>query len=310
MWKTTLLLLITIIVIPFFAFKVDEPLSAFQGAVLADLVLVYLTATLLCFILSLLTGNYSQVDKLWSLIPIAYVWIVAVRSEFEPRIVLMAILVAIWGIRLTYNFSRRGGYSFRFWTGEEDYRWAILRAKPEFAARWKWVLFNFFFISMYQMGQILLITLPALKSIGGAPLGWFDLLIAGLFLLFVITETIADQQQWRFHKEKRRLIAEGGELPEKYKKGFVCTGLWSVARHPNYASEQAIWITFYFFSVAATGIWLNWSIMGAILLVLLFFGSSSFSESVSAGKYPEYETYREQVPRFIGVSSFRNREKE
>ena len=55
---------------------------------------------------------------------------------------------------------------------------------------------------------------------------------------------------------------------------------------------------------------LNWSIVGAILLVLLFFGSSSFSESVSAEKYDDYETYKEQVPRFIGVSSFWNREKE
>lgn len=310
MWKTTLLLLIAIIVIPFFAFRVDEPLTTYQRAILTDLVLVYLSTALLCFILSLITGNYSQVDKLWSLIPIAYVWIVAIRAEFEPRILLMAVLVTIWGIRLTYNFSRRGGYSIRFWTGEEDYRWAILRAKPEFAARWKWILFNFFFISIYQMGLILLITLPALKSIGGTPLGWSDLLIAGFFLLFIVTETIADQQQWNFHKEKRRLLAEGAELPEKYKKGFVCTGLWAVARHPNYASEQAIWITFYFFSVAATGIWLNWSIMGAILLVLLFFGSSSFSESVTAEKYDDYENYRERVPRFIGISSFWNREKE
>ncbi|MCA1746556.1 MAG: hypothetical protein LC655_02590, partial [Bacteroidales bacterium] len=92
MWKTTLLLLITIIVIPFFAFKVDEPLSAYQRAILADLILVYLSTALLCFILSLFTGNYSQVDKLWSVIPIAYVWIVAIRAEFDPRIMLMAVL--------------------------------------------------------------------------------------------------------------------------------------------------------------------------------------------------------------------------
>jgi steroid 5-alpha reductase family enzyme len=70
-------------------------------------------------------------------------------------------------------------------------------------------------------------------------------------------------------------------------------------RHPNYSAEQAIWIVFYFFSVAATGEWLNWSIMGAILLVLLFWGSSTFSESISAGKYPEYSDYQRQVPRFI-----------
>jgi steroid 5-alpha reductase family enzyme len=62
---------------------------------------------------------------------------------------------------------------------------------------------------------------------------------------------------------------------------------------------MAIWIVFYFFSVSATGNWLNWSVMGAILLVLLFWGSSNFSESISSGKYPGYAAYKKRVPRFI-----------
>ncbi|MCF8224810.1 MAG: DUF1295 domain-containing protein [Bacteroidales bacterium] len=301
MWRTALFLLFTIVLIPFFAFSMDEPLTVEQRSILSDLVLVYVVAASVCFILSLLTGNYSQVDKLWSLIPVAYVWIVAIRAGFEPRILLMASLVTAWGVRLTYNFNRRGGYSLRFWDGEEDYRWSILQAKPEFKDKWKWVLFNLLFISFYQMGLILLFTLPILKSINGSPLGWIDLLIAVLFIGFVITETIADQQQWNFQKERKKLIDSGKPLPERYKKGFVSDGLWSVVRHPNYASEQAIWIVFYFFSVVATGIWLNWSVMGAVLLVLLFWGSSNFSESVSAGKYPEYEKYRERVARFVPI---------
>jgi steroid 5-alpha reductase family enzyme len=235
------------------------------------------------------------------LIPIAYVWIIAFRADFELRILVMAILVTIWGLRLTYNFSRRGGYSIRFWTGEEDYRWAVLRSKPEFSAGWKWMLFNLFFISLYQMGLILLITLPSLKSMNGTPFSWFDLALSIMFIGFVVLETIADQQQWNFHKEKRRLQEAGEELPEKYRRGFVNTGLWGIARHPNYAAEQAIWIVFYFFSVSATGMWLNWSVMGAIFLVLLFWGSSNFSESISASKYPEYEDYRKKVARFIPV---------
>lgn len=301
MWKTVLFLLVTIIVIPFFAFRFDDPLTEMQSAALMDLVVLYIVAAALCFILSLITDNYSQVDKLWSAIPIAYVWIVAIQSGFEARILMMAILVTVWGIRLTYNFSRRGGYSLRFWTGEEDYRWAVLRAKPEFAARWKWVTFNLLFISFYQMGLIMLITLPALKSMGGNPLGWTDYLIGALLLVFVLIETIADQQQWNFHREKTRLKEAGEVLPEKYKKGFVSSGLWGLVRHPNYASEQAIWIVFYFFSVSATGLWINWSVMGAILLVLLFFGSSNFSESISMSKYPEYAEYKKRVARFVPV---------
>jgi len=299
MWKTALALIVTIIVIPILAFTMDEPLTDLQHEILITLLIIYLVAAALCFLVSAISGNYSQVDKLWSLIPLAYVWIVAVKSGYEPRLVMMALLVSAWGLRLSYNFSRRGGYSWKFWIGVEDYRWAVLQAKPEFQARWKWMLFNLFFISLYQMGLILLFTLPAVRSMDGLPLSWPDYLLAALIIFLIVIETIADQQQWNYHKEKIKAFAAGGEVPEKYKMGFVHTGLWGRMRHPNYAAEQAIWIVFYFFSVTATGNWINWSVMGAILLVLLFWGSSSFSESISAGKYPHYTEYKKRVSRFV-----------
>ena len=301
MWKTVLALLVTIIVIPFLGFTLDEPLSDAQHGILIQLLIVYLAAALLCFVFSSLSGNYSQVDKLWSLMPIAYVWMVAVQTGFEARLVLMAILVTAWGLRLTYNFSRKGGYSWKFWTGVEDYRWRVLMAKPELKAKWHWMAFNLFFISLYQMGLILLITLPAVRSMDGLPLGWPDYLIAALFIFFILIETIADQQQWNYQKEKQKALSAGGEVEEKYRKGFVQTGLWRLSRHPNFAAEQAIWIVLYFFSVSATGHWLNWSVMGAILLVLLFWGSSSFTESITAGRYPDYADYQKRVPRFLPI---------
>lgn len=299
MWKTVLLLLITIIVVPFIAFRFDEPLDAAQKVMVTELVIIYLAAAAFCFIVSTLSKNYSQVDKLWSLLPIVYTWVVVFRAESDPRLIMMAVAASVWGLRLTYNFSRRGGYSLKFWTGEEDYRWPVLRSRPEFAAPWRWLVFNLFFISLYQLGLVLLITLPSVKSMGGLPVSWVDYFLTGLIVFFVIIETIADQQQWNFHKEKNRLKETGEALPEVYKKGFVDSGLWRIVRHPNYSAEQAIWIVFYFFGVAATGIWLNWSVIGCILLVLLFWGSSNFSESISSGKYPEYAKYKKRTPRFI-----------
>lgn len=299
MWKTALFLIVTIIIIPFLAFRIDTPLNPDQQAILSDLLWIYVIATAICFITSTITDNYSQVDKLWSIMPVIYAWIICIRSDYEARLLLMAIVVSLWGIRLTYNFARRGGYSIKIWSGEEDYRWAALRHKPEFSKKWKWTIFNLVFISFYQMALILLITLPALKSLGAASLSWPDFLIAAIAIAFIILETIADQQQWNYQKEKKRLVEAGTKLPEKYRKGFVDSGLWSIVRHPNYASEQSIWIVFYFFSVSATGLWLNWSVIGAILLILLFFGSSNFSESISMTKYPSYREYREKTPRFL-----------
>lgn len=308
MWKTVIFLLVTVVVVPLMAITMDVPLNESQREVLRDLILIYLVTASLCFLVSSITRNYSQVDKLWSIMPIVYVWVICFQSGFEPRLMLMAGVVTVWGFRLTYNFSRRGGYKLRFWEGEEDYRWPVLRSKPEFAAGWKWLLFNLLFISFYQMALILLMTLPALRSFGGGPVTLVDYLIAGVAIVFIIIETVADQQQWNFQSEKHRLLESGEPLPDKYRRGFVDHGLWGLVRHPNYASEQSIWIVFYFFSVSATGMWLNWSVMGAVLLILLFLGSSNFSEEISMNKYPEYAEYRKSVPRFIPLKFRKNRE--
>ncbi|MCB0663299.1 MAG: DUF1295 domain-containing protein [Saprospiraceae bacterium] len=301
MIRTIFVLIGTLIALPFFVYNYDQPVSGEIYEGLISGVYIMLVVAITCFVLSELTGNYSQVDKIWSLVPIVYTWFFAIQSDYLPRLVIMAILVTIWGLRLTYNFSRRGGYSWKFWSGEEDYRWAVLREMPHLKARWKWTAFNLFFISLYQNSLILLFTLPIVVAWqgGDAPLNWLDFVAGGAMLLFIILETVADQQQYDYQEEKYRRIREGEALDPPYDKGFVSSGLWGLVRHPNYASEQAIWICFYFFSVAATCRWINWSVAGCILLMLLFLGSSDFSEKITAGKYKAYKRYQETVPRFI-----------
>lgn len=299
MWRTVLFLIFTLIIVPILTFNFDVPLTELQQSTLKTLLGVYAIAAGVCFIVSSATKNYSQVDKLWSIIPIPYVWIIAYNTDFEPRILLMAFLVSIWAVRLTYNFARRGGYSWKIWTGEEDYRWAILRAKPEFQSQWKWSAFNLFFISAYQMALILFFTLPALKAMeSNIPIGILDYILAAIFVVLVIMEYIADNQQYYYQEEKYRQ-KKIGKVADFYKIGFTHTGLWAYMRHPNYSAEQAIWIVFYFFSVIATDIWLNWSIAGALLLVLLFKGSSDFSEEETEKKYPLYKKYIKEVGRFL-----------
>ena len=299
MWRTVLFLIFTLIIVPILTFNFDVPLTELQQSTLKTLLGVYAIAAGVCFIVSSATKNYSQVDKLWSIIPIPYVWIIAYNTDFEPRILLMAFLVSIWAVRLTYNFARRGGYSWKIWTGEEDYRWAILRAKPEFQSQWKWSTFNLFFISAYQMALILFFTLPALKAMeSNIPIGILDYILAAIFVALVIMEYIADNQQYYYQEEKYRQ-KKIGKVADFYKIGFTHTGLWAYMRHPNYSAEQAIWIVFYFFSVIATDIWLNWSIAGALLLVLLFKGSSDFSEEETEKKYPLYKKYIKEVGRFL-----------
>jgi steroid 5-alpha reductase family enzyme len=301
MLKTILILILTLVIVPVVSFYFDQPLDAGLQGILLNVVWIYLGVALTCFVVSELTRNCSQVDKIWSIMPIVYAWYIAYAGGLDPRSILMAALVTLWGVRLTYNFSRRGAYTWKFWSGEEDYRWEVLRQKPMFQSRVAWVFFNLFFISLYQQGLILLFTLPILLALQGAetPLGWLDYTAAALFVAFVVIETVADQQQWNFQQAKYRRIKAGVPLGSEYGHGFTNVGLWAWMRHPNYMAEQAIWICFYLFSVAATGRWLNWSIAGCLLLVVLFQGSSNFSEEISARKYPAYKDYQRRVGRFI-----------
>ena len=84
-----------------------------------------LAISTLCFAVSTITGNASQVDKIWSITPWFYAWMAIDTSN--PRSVLMAVCATVWGVRLTWNFNRRGGYEWPPWKGEEDYRWPALR---------------------------------------------------------------------------------------------------------------------------------------------------------------------------------------
>lgn len=306
MKKTIIILLLAVIAIPVLALSLDRSISEHQLTIIQNVVILYLGVSLASFILSELTKNYSQVDKLWSIIPMVYAWMMAYMADWQPRVLLMAALVTVWGVRLTYNFSRRGGYSFRFWEGEEDYRWEVLRQNPIFKNKVVWTLFNFFFVSFYQHGLLMLITLPMIAVSGSeTPLGMLDAIVALLFVGFVVFETVADQQQWNYQQEKHRLKNENLPMADRYRRGFIAEGLWSISRHPNYFAEQSIWVVFYLFSVVATGAWFNWTICGAVLLIMLFQGSANFSEDITAQKYPLYQKYQQLVPKFLPAISFK-----
>lgn len=300
MLATILLLIFTIVLLPIICFYFGTPLNELQIDILYSTASIVAGVIIYCFIVGEITNNNSQIDKLWSVVPIVYVWYMTYLGGMNERMILMAMVVTAWGIRLTFNFARKGGYSWKFWAGEEDYRWIELRKRPGFNNRFVWMIFNLFFICGYQGTLIFLFLLPILTSLNtdASPIQWVDYLLAVLFLTLLALEFIADQQQYVFQKEKYKRINNNLPMGE-YEQGFISTGLWAFSRHPNYLCEQAIWVVFYLFSVVATGEWINWSIAGCILLIILFKGSSDFSESLSARKYPKYKEYQSKVPRFL-----------
>jgi len=245
------------------------------------------------WLVSVVTTNYSQVDRAWSILPFVYAWVFAFFRP-TPRLLLMAVLTTLWGVRLTFNFWRRGGYEW----GGEDYRWAEVQkgmSKLAFA------LLNFVFIAGIQNVLLLLLLLPAQVVFASelTPLGAGDALVTVLFLALLAVETAADQQQYDFQTKKYAMRAAGRSLHGDFQKGFRTSGLFRYSRHPNFACEISIWWTFYLFTVTATGAPLHWALAGPLGLSILFHFSTDFTESITLKKYPAYRNYMNQTPRLF-----------
>nr|WP_301208156.1 DUF1295 domain-containing protein [Leifsonia williamsii] len=242
------------------------------------------------WVLSLVTKEHSWVDRIWSIVPVAYAWIFAGAAGLaDARLDLVAALITLWGIRLTFNFARKGGYA----PGGEDYRWQVLRGRM---SRGLFEVFNLLFIVIYQNVLLLLITLPMwTMSQHRTPLNPLDLVCAALFLAFLVGETVADQQQWEFHRWKKAEAAAGRAPSPR----FLQTGLFRSSRHPNFFFEQAQWWVVFLFGCVAAGSLLQWTVIGPLLLTGLFIGSTVFTESISRSRYPEYAEYQRRVSPIV-----------
>ncbi|OJD19706.1 hypothetical protein AJ78_00329 [Emergomyces pasteurianus Ep9510] len=262
-------------------------------------------------IISEATRNYSQVDRCWSILPIVYNAHYSVWSRLNglPTGIINTIcgITVIWGVRLTHNYWRKGGYSI----GSEDYRWAIVRNKLN--SPLLFFLLNVTFISLIQPVLLALITAPTYVFVllsttpEGPKYELSDFIFSRLILFFVFIEALADQQQWKFQNAKRE-YNDIARVPSQYKgiytnndlsRGFVVSGLWAWCRHPNFAAEQAIWLALYQWSCIKTDQLYNWSGIGALCYVALFQGSTYLTEKITAAKYPDYKQYQLRVGKFI-----------
>ncbi len=73
-------------------------------------VMIAAAVCVFCYVASLVSKDNSWVDRLWSIVPVAYVWVFAIAAGLtDVRLDVMAALVTLWGARLTFNVARKGG---------------------------------------------------------------------------------------------------------------------------------------------------------------------------------------------------------
>ncbi|KAI7833986.1 hypothetical protein BX661DRAFT_176432 [Kickxella alabastrina] len=257
--------------------------------------------------------NYSIVDRLWPLYPptflIQWIWQLheyTVGKQLSSHALFLCALVFVWSLRLCYNSIRRGDYR----VGAEDYRW--IHVRQSFA--WMhpvvgtvaWEVFNFGFISAFQLGLLYLIVWPArFLVLYGEEHSWsaLEVLLAVLMCALVLGEALADQQQFDFQQRKKK--QHGGSSSSQQKEGgFVHKGLWRFSRHPNVFCEQAFWATLAVYCAVATGVDLGdcdnaHYLLGPLVLIVLMWASVGLTERITLAKYPLYRAYQLKTSRLV-----------
>ncbi|THH10870.1 hypothetical protein EW145_g1013 [Phellinidium pouzarii] len=297
-----------------------------------------LSSTTTTYLLSLVTGNVSQVDRVWTFLPVIYTAYYALLpfwpnklpiplfpyapeglhrtlvNKGNPRTSLMLGLQFIWMCRLSYNTWRRGLFNLK----DEDYRWEVLRAK---IPPWLFQVFNISFIAIIQNILLFLLAIPthnaAILPPADRALKPSDYVLALLSLATLAVEFVADNQQFSFQTHKRTGVHKSNEWPgarlhwtqADVQRGFLTRGLWAWSRHPNFACEQTFWILQALFPVFAMpsleklaqgNITPLITLVPPLALCTLFLSSTLFTEAISESKYPvAYRAYRNRVAMFI-----------
>ncbi|KAG7562956.1 hypothetical protein FFLO_01646 [Filobasidium floriforme] len=241
---------------------------------------LFWTSLTLTYVLGLVTGNVSQIDRQWTFLPIAYSLHFVLYPLFNnngeaflhnlPRLCLMWSLMVVWGVRLTAHTARRGLYNFF----DEDYRWQIWRDQ---LPTWLFQLFHLGFIAIAQSLLLAAMSLPyqnvlltprptQSSSALGLPygLGATDVILTVLTLLTIYTQFMADNQQYHFQTYKQHVKKSQSQddinvniprnvttykqgpfditwTPKDAQRGFITKGLWAWSRHPNFACEMTFW---------------------------------------------------------------------
>ncbi len=260
-------------------------LSAFQPLVAtlwADLL-----ATGAIFLFSVLFRNSSFYDPYWSVAPplIFGYWIWLFATGINLRVLVVALLVSVWAIRLTANWAR--GWQG---LGHADWRYVQLQTK-----------LRTFYWPVSLLGVHLL---PTLIVFGGClplyqvawstePLSGWDALGLLIGVGAVWLERRADLDLASFRNSR----ANSAQV--------LALGVWAWCRHPNYLGEIGFWLALACFGLGANSHAI-WPLMGITAVVILFLTVSiPMIERKLEQDKGAYESYKRQTPMLIPRPSFR-----
>jgi steroid 5-alpha reductase family enzyme len=242
--------------------------------------LIILGLMTILWLVSLALKNLSIVDILWGtgFVITAWLYFALTPDGFLLRKLLIALLVTVWGLRLSlYILWRNAGKG-------EDYRYQVWRKEAGEAWWWR-SFFKVFLLQGILMWIISSLLLAAQFRSTPARLTVLDYLGAALWLVGFFFEAVGDLQLRRFKVEP----ANRGKIMDH--------GLWRYTRHPNYFGDAAQWWGYYLIAAAAGG---RWTVFSPLLITLLLLrGSGVPLLEKSLASRPGYEVYIKNTSAFI-----------
>jgi len=200
-------------------------------------------------------------------------------DNLDARAVIVAVMVAVWALRLGSFLFRRVRRDGR------DGRFDRIKTDP----------LRFFMTWTLQGLWVLLTLAAALAIITGTErreLGWIAIVGIVVWTAGFAIEVIADQQKSVF----KRNPANDGR--------FIKSGLWAWSRHPNYFGEITLWIGIAIMAVPVLSGW-RWAMLISPIFVVLLLTRVSGIPMLEVraekrwGEESEYQEYTSRTPVLI-----------
>lgn len=198
----------------------------------------------------------------------------------SPRGYVAAILVTVWGLRLSTYLT------WRNWGRGEDWRYSQMRARSRGSFEVK-SLFTVFWLQGVAAWGVGLPVATAVRTGQPDSLGWLDGVGAVVWAVGFGFEAIGDFQLAQFR-------------PDPSNRGRVLDhGLWRYTRHPNYFGDATQWWGLGLIGLAA-GAW--WSLLGPARMTFVLLRMTGVFETerhLRESRGAAYEDYIRRTSVFL-----------